>query len=100
MARTKGALGRRTVELKAMIEGALGELGGQAYLVKQARENPVAFLALLGKLLPRDVTPAASDGWTGLLEKIIARSQAAAPKASPSAPSWEPPGGIGAGRVQ
>lgn len=32
--------------------GAFEELGGQAYLVTLAREDPKTFLALLGKILP------------------------------------------------
>lgn len=39
-----------------MVEQALHEAGGVAYLTEQARENPSAFLALVGKLLPRNVT--------------------------------------------
>ncbi len=35
-----------------MILGALDAQGGQEYLVRQAEENPVAFLTLLGKVLP------------------------------------------------
>ena len=35
--------------------GALDELGGQDYLVTQARENPVAFLSLVGKILPKEI---------------------------------------------
>ena len=38
-----------------MIEDALIDVGGHKYLTQQAIENPQAFLALLGKLLPRDV---------------------------------------------
>jgi len=34
---------------------ALDDVGAQAYLARQAEENPTAFLALLGKILPRDV---------------------------------------------
>jgi hypothetical protein len=33
--------------LREMILGALDDAGGQAYLAEQARENPVAFMALL-----------------------------------------------------
>ena len=35
-----------------MILGALDDAGGQAYLERQAEENPTAFLTLLGKVLP------------------------------------------------
>ncbi len=40
-----------TVLLESLI-GAFEELGGQAYLVTLAREDPKTFLALLGKILP------------------------------------------------
>src|SRR4051794_32839625 len=35
-----------------MILGALDDVGGQAYLMRQAEENPTAFLTLIGKVLP------------------------------------------------
>ena len=44
-----------TADIKAMIIGALNDCGGQAYLRVQALENPVAFMGLLGKILPKDV---------------------------------------------
>lgn len=43
-----------------MIINALHKAGGERYLVKQSKENPRAFLALVGKVLPLDVT--SSDG--------------------------------------
>lgn len=42
-------------ELRELIEGALHAAGGRAYLVRQAEENPVAFLTLLGKILPKEI---------------------------------------------
>lgn len=41
-----------TKALKEMILGALDDAGGQQYLARQADENPVAFMGLLGKVLP------------------------------------------------
>lgn len=38
-----------------MILGALDDAGGQAYLARQADENPGAFLALVGKILPKNI---------------------------------------------
>lgn len=38
-----------------MIEGALSAVGGQKYLEQQAKENPVAFMNLVGKIIPKDV---------------------------------------------
>ena len=52
MSRTKGSLGKQTIALKTMILNALDECGGVEYLVKQAKENPTAFLTLIGKTLP------------------------------------------------
>lgn len=44
-----------TIELKQMIMGALEESGGQQYLVKQAEENPTAFMTLIGKYIPSEI---------------------------------------------
>jgi hypothetical protein len=53
--RAKGVTNKFTGQLKDMILGALDEAGGAAYLVKQAGENPTAFLTLVGKVLPLQV---------------------------------------------
>ena len=61
--RKSGVPNKVTKALKDMILGALDAAGeevepgggGQAYLVTQARENPVAFLSLVGKVLPQDI---------------------------------------------
>jgi len=56
--RQKGSTNKTTAELKAMILGALSEVGGQAYLVQQALDNPNAFMTLVGKVVPRDINAA------------------------------------------
>jgi len=53
--RKKGTPNKLTKTLKDMILGALDDAGGQAYLTKQAKENPNAFLALAGKVLPLQI---------------------------------------------
>jgi hypothetical protein len=50
--RVKGVPNKVTAELKDLILGALGELGGRQYLVEQGRANPASFLTLVGKVLP------------------------------------------------
>jgi hypothetical protein len=77
--RKPGVTNKQTKALKDMILGALSDVGGQAYLARQAEENPGPFLALVGKVLPTTLTtdangpviveirrtiidPAASDG--------------------------------------
>jgi len=60
--RKKGVPNKITKALKEMILGALDEAGGQEYLKKQAIANPVAFMALLGKVLPAEIKGAGEKG--------------------------------------
>ena len=53
--RLKGVPNKMPGELKIMIERALLNVGGAEYLQRVAKKNPAAFLALVGKLLPRDL---------------------------------------------
>jgi hypothetical protein len=54
--RVKGVPNKVTGELKEMILQALAGAGGVDYLMVQARETPTAFLTLVGKVLPLQVT--------------------------------------------
>lgn len=54
--RVKGTPNKNTTALKDMVLAALNDSGGQEYLKKQAEANPTAFLTLLGKVLPMQVT--------------------------------------------
>ena len=54
--RRKGTPNKLNADVKAMILAALNAKGGQKYLEKQADENPTAFLTLVGKILPLQVT--------------------------------------------
>lgn len=51
----KGRPNKISADLKAMVFGALEKKGGQKFLEKQMDENPVAFMSLLGKFVPKDV---------------------------------------------
>lgn len=53
--RPKGLQNKTTKVLKDMILGALDKAGGEAYLLKQAKDNPNAFMTILGKVLPMQV---------------------------------------------
>ena len=56
--RVKGVPNKINGDIKAMIFGALNEAdpaGGQGYLKKQALANPVAFMGLVGKVIPSEV---------------------------------------------
>src|SRR3954447_14113954 len=50
--RVAGTPNKISGALREMILGALDDAGGQAYLMRQAEENPAAFMTLLGKVLP------------------------------------------------
>lgn len=54
--RKKGSKNKVPGEVKAMILQALANKGGVAYLEEQADKSPTAFLALVGKVLPLQVT--------------------------------------------
>jgi hypothetical protein len=54
--RRKGTPNQLNADVKAMILGALHDAGGQQYLLEQSAANPTAFLTLLGKILPLQVT--------------------------------------------
>lgn len=54
--RPKGSLDQNNKQLREMILEALEKKGGAAYLAEQADKSPAAFLSLLGKVLPMQVT--------------------------------------------
>lgn len=54
--RPKGTPNKATAALKDMILKALDEAGGVEYLTRQAEDNPTAFMTLIGKVLPMQVT--------------------------------------------
>jgi hypothetical protein len=53
--RPKGVPNKITASIKQAIEEAFNGVGGAAYLMQQAQENPQAFLTLLGKIIPAQV---------------------------------------------
>jgi len=54
----KGSPNKENKALREMILGALDIVGGEKYLAAQAKKNPSAFLQLIGKVLPMQVTGA------------------------------------------
>lgn len=53
--RPPGAKNKTTIAIKEMLLASLDEVGGQAYFMRQAEENPNAYMALLGKIIPAEV---------------------------------------------
>jgi len=54
--RPLGAQNKVTGAVKDMILRALEEAGGVEYLKEQAKKNPKAFMSLVGRVLPYQVT--------------------------------------------
>lgn len=54
--RVAGVPNKITKTLKEAILGALHESGGQAYLLRVAKEDPKTFCTLLGRVLPLEVS--------------------------------------------
>lgn len=54
--RQKGTPNKLNADVKAMLLGALNQVGGQQYLAEQAKSSPAAFLSLIGKVLPLQIT--------------------------------------------
>lgn len=81
--RKKGTPNKVTGDVKAMVLAALDQAGGISYLYEQSQENPKAFLSLVGRILPMQVT--GEDG--GAL--VIRVQQIAAP--TEQAKAWTKP---------
>lgn len=60
--RPKGSANKTTTEVKEMILEALSGVGGVDYLIGQAKENPKAFLALVGRVMPLQLNGAGPNG--------------------------------------
>lgn len=66
--RPKGSANKLTATLKEAIEASFSQIGGVRYLVRMAEEEPKAYMALLGKILPKDIN-ATIEGLT--VERIM-----------------------------
>lgn len=60
--RAKGTPNLLSGKVKEMILKALDDAGGAEYLERQAEENPVAFMGLIGKVLPMTITGPGENG--------------------------------------
>lgn len=53
--RQRGTPNKVTKDVRQMVLAALNTAGGEGYLLAQSKENPAAFMTLVGKCLPKDV---------------------------------------------
>ena len=56
--REKGTPNKLTTDVRAMILATLDRAGGEDYLLEQATANPKAFMSLLARILPAQITGA------------------------------------------
>lgn len=53
--RGKGVQNKVNQDVREMINKALSNAGGVKYLTEQAEKNPVAFMALVARILPKEM---------------------------------------------
>ena len=75
MGRPKGGPNTATQALKEMILGALDKAGGEQYLIDQAQANPVAFMTLIGKVLPSEIKAEVEGALTVIVNTGIDRTK-------------------------
>lgn len=60
--RPPGSPNKTTAAIKEMVTQAIEKAGGAEYLFRQSSENPVAFMGLVGKVLPLQIAGEGKDG--------------------------------------
>lgn len=77
--RPKGIPNKLTRSVKEAIQIAFDGVGGPEYLMRQAEENPQAFMTLLGKIIPTQVHNDLTNS-DGSLKPAVIQIVAANPK--------------------
>jgi hypothetical protein len=70
--RKKGVPNKQTTAVKEMVLAALNRAGGTDYLEQQAKLNPTAFMTLIGKIIPHEVTGANGAPLTVMFQAVDA----------------------------
>ena len=68
--RKKGSVNKITKTIKEAIEVSFIQVGGAKYLAQMAIEQPVAYMTLLGKIIPQQVEMSGKDGAAIQLEQV------------------------------
>lgn len=71
--RKKGIPNKTTTAVKEMVLAALDRVGGVSYLQQQATANPTAFMTLVGKIIPHEVTGANGEPFRVIFEQADQR---------------------------
>jgi len=76
--RRKGVANQTTAKVKEAILSAFDQVGGEAYLVKVANDDPKIFCALLARLLPTEMKAEISDSTSESIVERLRRGRARA----------------------
>jgi len=68
--RPKGAVNKLTKTIREAVEISFAQIGGADWLVKMADDQPVAYMTLLGKVLPQQVEHTGKDGDAIKMEQV------------------------------
>lgn len=68
--RPKGAVNKLTKTIREAVEISFNQIGGADWLAKMADEQPVAYMTLLGKVLPQQIEHAGKDGGAIQMEQV------------------------------
>jgi hypothetical protein len=74
--RPKGTTNHQSKAIKDMVIASLDAVGGKAYFIKQATENPTAYMALVAKAMPKEVE---MEIKRSLLEEVVDEQDPAHP---------------------
>jgi hypothetical protein len=72
--RPKGSENKVSKTLKEAILEAFGELGGPAWLIRTAKDQPAAFMTLIGKVLPMTIEGKTDSTVTIVVETGVRRA--------------------------
>ena len=68
--RPKGAVNKLTKTIREAVEISFAQIGGAEWLAKMADDQPVAYMTLLGKVLPQQIEHTGKDGAAIQMEQV------------------------------
>ncbi len=68
--RPKGAVNKLTKTIREAVEASFVQVGGAEYLARMADEQPVAYMTLLGKIIPQQMEMTGKDGGAIQMEQV------------------------------
>ena len=69
--RPKGSPNKSTAAIKEMLLASLDAVGGTQYFIRQADENPTAYMSLMSKIIPSEVKKEITGADGGAIQHAI-----------------------------